>query len=159
MASKYDGLGVHLRGVFGSEVPMTFAEIERVTGVKLPPKAQHHRAWWSNNPSNNVMTKVWIDAGFETAQVDMAGRKLVFKRIAGEARGMAEEPHGLKPAQAAEKGPRRHPAFGALKGTFTIDPGWDLTKPSLDPDELAEIEANIQRTADLIEAGLTRKSR
>ncbi len=29
---------------------MTFSEIEKVTGVKLPPKAQHHRAWWSNNP-------------------------------------------------------------------------------------------------------------
>ncbi|MEA2936481.1 MAG: hypothetical protein QOD74_3127, partial [Variibacter sp.] len=60
---------------------MTFAEIERITGSKLPPKAQHQRAWWSNNPSNNVMTKVWLEAGYETERVDMAGRKLVFRRV------------------------------------------------------------------------------
>ena len=61
---------------------MTFREIEKITGAKLPPKAQHHRAWWSNNPDNNVMTKVWLAAGFESAQVDMEGRKLVFRRVA-----------------------------------------------------------------------------
>jgi len=55
-------------------VPVTFEEIERITGTALPPKSQHSRAWWSNNPSNNVMTKIWLDAGFETAQVDISGR-------------------------------------------------------------------------------------
>ncbi len=60
---KYEPLGVFLRGQRSEEVPLTFDEIERITGVKLPPKAQHHRAWWSNNPSNNVMTKVWFEAG------------------------------------------------------------------------------------------------
>lgn len=129
MASKYDRLGAHLRAQAGTEVPMTFAEIERATGTKLPPKAQHSRAWWSNNPSNNVMTKVWLAAGFETAQVDIPGRRLVFKRM------------------------RRHPATGALKGTFSVDPSWDLTKPAMSEDELAEMEANIHRTADLVDAG------
>ena len=79
---KYEPLGQFLRTQRTSEVPLTFREIERITGVKLPPKAQHHRAWWSNNPNNNVMTKVWLDAGFESAQVDMEGRKLVFRRVA-----------------------------------------------------------------------------
>jgi hypothetical protein len=49
---------------------------------------------------------------------------------------------------------KKHPMAGALKGTFTIAPGWDLTRPSLDDDELAEMEANFDRTADLIEEGL-----
>jgi len=49
---------------------------------ELPPKAQHHRAWWSNNASNNVMTKVWLEAGYESARVDMSARKLVFRRVA-----------------------------------------------------------------------------
>ena len=93
---------------------MTFREIEKMTGAKLPPKAQHHRAWWSNNPSNNVMTKVWLEAGFESAQVDMEARKLVFRRVAKshEATGGFAEPTP-KP-YATKEG--RHPAFGALKG-------------------------------------------
>lgn len=202
--SKYDGLGTHLRRQKGSEVPMTFSEIEDATGTKLPPKAQHSRAWWSNNPSNNVMTKIWLDAGFETAQVDIPGRKLVFKRVrrspllgamkgtfsvdpswdltkpamsdeeiaeteanvhrtadlidAGRT-GMSETAQEYKPADAVEKKLGRHPLIGAMKGTFTIEPGWDLTKPALDPDELAEMFANIERTADLIEAGLASKKR
>jgi len=79
---KYEPLGQYLRKQRTQEVPLTFREIEKITGVKLPPKAQHHRAWWSNNPDNNVMTKVWLAAGFESAQVDMEGRKLVFRRVA-----------------------------------------------------------------------------
>src|SRR6185369_17740644 len=79
---KYEPLGQFLRKQRTQEVPLTFREIEKITGAKLPPKAQHHRAWWSNNPDNNVMTKVWLEAGFESAQVDMEARKLVFRRVA-----------------------------------------------------------------------------
>jgi len=44
--------------------------------------------------------------------------------------------------------------IGALKGTFTIEPGWDLNKPALDAEELEAMEANLDRTADLIARGL-----
>ena len=125
---KYEPLGQFLRKQRTQEVPLTFREIEKITGVKLPPKAQHHRAWWSNNPDNNVMTKVWLSAGFESAQVDMEGRKLVFRRVAN-----APEP----PAGFAEPAPKpyatkdgRHPGWGALKDITHLVPGVDLTEPA-----------------------------
>jgi len=149
---KYDALGKFLAKQFGSEIPMTFAEIESVTGVKLPPKAQHHRAWWSNNPSNNVMTKVWLDAGFRTEQVDMASRKLVFARKSRREKGMAESSRGYDPP---ERKVARHPAIGALKGMFTIDPGYDIA--SSDPEAVAEWEGAADRTAEMYEAGRTKK--
>src|SRR3954454_14045935 len=99
---KYQPLGQFLRNQRTREVPLTFREIEKITGVKLPPKAQHQRAWWSNNPSNNVMTKVWLNAGFESAQVDMEACKLVFRRVikAAEAGGgfaeAAPKPYATK---------------------------------------------------------------
>ena len=131
---KYEPLGQFLRQQRTKEVPLTFREIEKITGVKLPPKAQHHRAWWSNNPDNNVMTKVWLEAGFESAQVDMEGRKLVFRRVAkaGEPAGGFAEP-AQKP-YATKDG--KHPGWGALKGMIRIAPGVDLTEPA-DP-ELAD---------------------
>lgn len=125
---KYEPLGQFLRNQRRQEVPLTFREIEKITGVKLPPKAQHQRAWWSNNPDNNVMTKVWLAAGFESAQVDMAGRKLVFRRVAkapGTAGGFAES--APKP-YATKDG--RHPLRGALKDITHLVPGVDLTEPA-----------------------------
>jgi hypothetical protein len=124
---KYEPLGVFLRGQRSEEVPLTFDEIEQITGVKLPPKAQHHRAWWSNNASNNVMTKVWLEAGYESAQVDMSARKLVFRRVAktGEASG------GLAKPYATSDG--RHPMRGALRDITFVPPGVDLTEPA-DPE-------------------------
>jgi hypothetical protein len=156
---KYAGLGAHLRTQSSSEVPMTFSQIEAVTGTPLPPKAQHQRAWWSNNPDNNVMTKVWLDAGFETAQVDVSGRKLVFRRV--RPRGMADEAREYKHEELSEtpKASRRSPLFGCMKGTFWIDPDWDLTKPTMSEEELDEMEANLHRTADLIDAGMSKKAR
>jgi hypothetical protein len=167
--SKYDALGSYLSKQFGSEIPMSFADIERVTGVKLPPKAQHHRAWWSNNPSNNV---VWLAAGFQTEQVDMASRKLVFKRkfsgnvpppsapqtpIRLDTNGLADEGREFTAGSKATGTRRQHPLIGSMKGTFTIEPGYDLTRPALGPEDLAEWEANLDRMADMVEQGMSKK--
>ena len=123
---KYEPLGAFLRSQRAQEVPLTFREIEKITGAKLPPKAQHHRAWWSNNPSNNVMTRVWLNAGYESTRVDMKARKLVFRRVEIAGTGAA---HAEPKARKGE----RHPLFGALKDVTFIPPGVDLTEPA-DPD-------------------------
>src|SRR6201992_704171 len=123
---KYSRLGEFLQAQRHKEIRMTFAEIERVIGSKLPPNSPQYPAWWSNNPSNNVMTKVWLDAGYESTQVDLHARRLVFRRIA-------------KPANSTEGSPRPprkgecHPIFGALKDVTFIPPGVDLTEPA-DPE-------------------------
>jgi hypothetical protein len=106
---------------------MTFAEIERILGNKLPPSAHKHRPWWSNNAKNSAMTKVWLEAGFQTEQVDMASRKLVFRRI------QKKEPLGIASSESAPTGSQRtkhHPLRGALKGLLRIMPGTDLTQPA-----------------------------
>jgi len=122
---KYTRLGDYLRAQRSKEVPMTFAEIERVIGSKLPPNSPHYPAWWSNNPSNNVMTRVWLDAGFRTEQVDVKSGKIVFRR--------AEEKTSGAPALSQPPKGERHPLFGALKGLVIVPAGIDLTEPA-DPD-------------------------
>ena len=77
--SKYDPLTSFLATRTTQEVPMTFSEIEKVIGGRLPPSKQYP-AWWSNNASNNVMTRAWLAAGFRTERVDIAGERLVFRR-------------------------------------------------------------------------------
>jgi hypothetical protein len=118
---KYEPLTEFLRKQRTDRIAMTFAEIERVVGFKLPQSAMQHRAWWSNNPSNSVMTKAWLDAGYQSEQVDMAGRKLVFNRSA--------RPLG---AHAKPKAPTRS-LYGWLEGTVRVAPGVDITQPP-DPE-------------------------
>jgi hypothetical protein len=120
---KYEPLGIFLRGQRAREIPLTFGEIEKITGAKLPPKAQHHRAWWSNNAANNVMTKVWLDAGFESAQVDMQARKLVFRRVSKVGEKAGDVSGGLAKPYATSDG--RHPLRGALKDITFVPPGVD----------------------------------
>lgn len=130
--SKYAPLATYLSKSGRETLSMSFAEIERIIGADLPPSAFKHRPWWSNNPSNSVITYAWLEAGYLTEQVDMAGQTLVFRKSpqdasateAGNADAQDEVP---APAGVHEGFFSRF--FGVLKGTVTIKPGTDLTAP------------------------------
>ena len=132
--SKYTPLGNYLRRQGATEVPLSFSDIERIVGSALPPKAKGHRAWWSNNPTNNVMTKIWLDAGFQTERVDMAMERLVFRR----AETRLATPARTKPSafgEASNQSLAQRPIGllerirSRLAGTVTIPPGVDLMEP------------------------------
>ena len=124
---KYEPLTEFLRRQARDVVRMSFAEIERAIGVDLPPSATEHRAWWSNNAQNNVMTKAWKDAGFESEDVDMNARRVTFRRV------RPEPPRDAGAPSKAAATNDRHPLIGWMKGTLTIAPGVDLTQPA-DPE-------------------------
>jgi hypothetical protein len=121
---KYEPLTEFLRRHSDAIVRISFDEIERVIGAKLPPSATHHRAWWSNNAQNNVMTKAWRDAGFESEDVDMKRRRVAFRRVRSGATG----------APSADVTTEdRHPLIGWMKGSLTTAEDVDLTQPA-DPE-------------------------
>ena len=138
----YDALGAYLKRQIASEVPMTFDEIERLTGHVLP-KSSSERWWWSNNPSNNVMTVAWLGAGFVSERVDLAGRRLVFRRTAesqadpdvGSRAAAVNEPrgqpfHGHDRQASDRRGSILDAVRARLGGTVTVPEGVDLTAPS-----------------------------
>lgn len=79
--NKYEPLTRYLAAISDETHAMTFAEVEGIIVGSLPPSAYRHRAWWSNNPQGHVMAQAWTKAGWETSDVDMQSRKLVFRRI------------------------------------------------------------------------------
>ena len=126
--SKYAALEVHLRESGQDSVTMTFAEIERVIGADLPPSAFKHRPWWSNNPSNSVITHSWLKAGYKSENVDMAGKTLDFVKTAQYPPAGETGSHVLRDA-APPAAASFSLVFGALKGMVTIKEGTDLTAP------------------------------
>lgn len=121
--SIYEPLGNYLRGQSRSHIPMTFREIERIIGRKLP-NSKAHRAWWSNNPNNNVMTRQWLDAGFQTEAVDISAERLVFKKVSDVQKLQLEDTSDEKDGELPD-----HPIFGCMEGSITILDGVDLTEP------------------------------
>jgi len=119
---KYAPIRSFLQRRGADTVPMTFAEIEKVLGFKLP-NSKNYPAWWSNNPTNNVMTNEWLAAGYKTEQVDVERGRLVFRKTADV---KTSAPVGADDGKRR----RRHPAFGALKDITWVAPGVDLTEPA-----------------------------
>jgi hypothetical protein len=158
--AKYELLEDHLRGVGRDHVPMSFAEVEAVIGSSLPASARRHRAWWSNNPSNSVITYSWLNAGYRTAEVDMAGERLVFRRERAGAMRLspavvrdveqaatptleddampepalalqeAAAPFAQGAAVAAPPAGAPHALFGRMRGALRVLAGVDVAAPA-----------------------------
>lgn len=132
--SRYQALTRHLSARKEGRVPMTFAEIEAILGAPLPGSARAHRPWWANSGHGHVQARGWLDAGYQSEQVDLAAERLVFARL-NAVEIPATPPRG------------DHPLFGCMAGTITIPPGLDLTEP-LYTDQ--EMDGFLDRKAALI---------
>ena len=76
---KYKPLRRHLDSLNGDEWQASFADIEAVIGCNLPASARRHRSWWANDRSHRHAL-AWLDAGWETANVNMDAGTLLFRR-------------------------------------------------------------------------------
>jgi hypothetical protein len=115
---KYEALPQFLARMDQAFRRMGFGEIEKILGFKLPKSAYEHEAWWSNNATGHSHARAWLKFGWRTEAVDLAARKVTFRR------------ETESPPLAAPTPKRDH--FGCMAGTLTILPGTDLTAPSDD---------------------------
>jgi hypothetical protein len=115
--SKYEPLPQFLASERAANKRMSFAEIERILGFKLPKSAYSHEAWWSNNATGHSHARTWLEAGWRTEDVDLAERKVTFQRSTPP----LASPTTIKP---------KHDPWGCMADTVTIMPGVDLTAPA-----------------------------
>jgi len=118
--SKYEPLQHHLSNLPALEWRASFKEIERILGFPLPPSSRKHRALWSNNAQNHVMTKAWLSAGWRTEQVDLQKQELVFRK----SKSKNDEPLRTVTVSSAKS------PFAGLKGTVRIYMEFDVTAPT-----------------------------
>ncbi len=82
LRGKYQPLYQYLSGLQAQDWRTSFSEVEAVIGFELPPSARLHRPWWGNQRGGNGHSHAlaWSVAGWETAEVDMEGETLLFRR-------------------------------------------------------------------------------
>ncbi len=115
--SKYEALPQFLARKRRAIQRLSFGEIERVLGFKLPRSAYRHEAWWANNAAGHSHARAWLKSGWRADTIDLAGRKVTFRR------SIQSSP----PAASSQK--KRDP-WGCMAGTVTILADTDLTAPT-----------------------------
>ncbi len=82
--SKYAPLADYFRASPGSNLTLTFSQIEQIIAAKLPPSALKHEAWWQNSTpgvDSHVQAHAWMTTGWRKWRVDLAARCVVFNRV------------------------------------------------------------------------------
>jgi len=73
MESKYIKLKEYLKNY---TVAISYNDIEKIIGEKLPQSAYVHRAWWSNTGHEHA--KTWTEAGWKVEEVEI-GKSVTFR--------------------------------------------------------------------------------
>jgi hypothetical protein len=82
--SKYDRLRSYLkfRAAFTDTVRLSFAKIDGIIGDNLPINAYRSETWWNNSPSN-TRARAWLEAGWETHEVNLKEGYVIFRKVKG----------------------------------------------------------------------------
>ena len=79
--SKYSPLGNYLRMQTGSELRLSFADVEEIIEAPLPPSAHNHGEWWANDTTGgHTHSTQWLGAGWAVDGFSLTERWVRFKR-------------------------------------------------------------------------------
>ncbi|MBS7616113.1 hypothetical protein KEJ45_02800 [Candidatus Bathyarchaeota archaeon] len=78
---KYEALADYLkfRAAFTDSVRLSFAKIDGIIGDNLPINAYRSETWWENSPEN-AHAKAWLEAGWETKEVNLKEGYVTFQK-------------------------------------------------------------------------------
>lgn len=80
--AKYAPLMGYLkfRAAFTDSVKLSFAQIDGIIGDNLPLEAYRSAKWWANSP-DSVHARAWLDAGWETSEVNLKEAYVIFRKV------------------------------------------------------------------------------
>jgi DNA-binding XRE family transcriptional regulator len=79
-SNKYWPLYIYLQNCEQDALRLTFVEIERLLGQRLPDSARNQRAWWSNRSRGAVQARAWMEAGYRAEALDLAAEAVTFRK-------------------------------------------------------------------------------
>jgi len=77
--SKYDRFEQYLRNSEKQIETLSYDDIEKILGFKLPSSAYVHQPWWANGGGHSQANS-WLNAGWEVVSVDL-GKSITFRKV------------------------------------------------------------------------------
>lgn len=109
--AKYSPISEFLTDQAADRIRLDFTAVERLLGLSLPRSAEEYQAWWANDASHS-QARAWLDAGWQTENLDLSRRTVEFVRVRKKKPGPVPDP------------------WGALKGTVMVHDATALVTPS-----------------------------
>lgn len=114
---KYSPIAEFLVDQQADRVRLDFEALEKLLDAPLPRSADEYQAWWANDASHS-QARAWLEAGWQTENVNLSRRTVEFVRIRPSRRG----PGGGRPSDP----------WAALSGTVTVHDAKALVTPTGD---------------------------
>lgn len=76
--NKYEPLKLYFSSLKLSTIRLTFKDLEKILGCKLPPSAYKYSAWWQ--PNGHSHTYSWCDCNFKVDSVDLVNQIVFYKK-------------------------------------------------------------------------------
>lgn len=114
--SKYERLRRYLQSISSDIWRASFADVEAILGFSLPDSARKYAAWWANQTPPLSQTSSWVDAGWQTEDVDLGSLRVAFRRVTSPASGV----------RFAPRNPLVQPAIVSSRRALSLSPhAWD----------------------------------
>jgi len=119
-----------------ASIRLSFAQIDEILGFPLPRSARDHQAWWSNTRRGHSHAAAWLDAGWKTAMLDLAGQQVTF--VKDSASELSEGPGASFDREVVVTMTDLSPAALLMIDNYVLDHGGDRASASATLlDELA----------------------
>jgi hypothetical protein len=115
---KYAPITEFLIAERAERVRLAFDELEAILGFDLPKSAGDYPAWWAND-RHHSQAKAWLEAGWQTENLNLSGRTVEFARVRKH-----------RTSTSGSAAPTPTDPWGALAGTVTIHDEGALTSPT-----------------------------
>lgn len=81
--SRYARLALFLKGQpAGVErADLAFDQIQNIIRGRLPESARRHRSWWANDAQTHIQSRLWLEAGWRVADMNLSESRVTFARI------------------------------------------------------------------------------
>jgi len=80
--SKYYPLLDYLQRCGEQQTTLSFARVETLLGIALPPSARRRKNWWSNRDSPSALqAAAWVSVGYQVVAVDLAQEQVTFSQF------------------------------------------------------------------------------